>query len=253
MIVYFSGTGNSHYCARMLAQLLQDECVDAGHYIKHRIAADLISGKPWVFVAPTYGWQLPRIFADFLCCGSFQGCEDAWFVMTCGDDIGDAGSHIAPICRQLGLHYRGVLPVVMPENYLAMFDVPNSEEADAIIDGAAPVLEKAAGMISRGEAFPALRSGFADRLKSSLVNRCFYRFFVKAKAFYAADSCIGCGVCAEHCVLNNIALRNGKPVWGSSCTHCMACICSCPVEAIEYGAKSKGQPRYRCREFRASE
>ena len=33
-------------------------------------------------------------------------------------------------------------------------------------------------------------------------------------------------------------------VWGSDCTHCMACICDCPAEAIEYGKKSVGKPRY---------
>lgn len=44
--------------------------------------------------------------------------------------------------------------------------------------------------------------------------------------------------------LNNIRLENGKPVWGKNCTHCMACICYCPKEAIEYGEKSKGKPRY---------
>nr|WP_264291386.1 MULTISPECIES: hypothetical protein [unclassified Dorea] len=38
-------------------------------------------------------------------------------------------------------------------------------------------------------------------------------------------------------------------VYGNSadcdaCTHCMACICYCPAEAIEYGKKSVGKPRY---------
>ena len=41
-----------------------------------------------------------------------------------------------------------------------------------------------------------------------------------------------------------IALENGKPIWGNQCTHCMACICYCPTEAIEYGKKSIGKPRY---------
>lgn len=72
----------------------------------------------------------------------------------------------------------------------------------------------------------------------------FYRFFVKADAFRATDACIGCGKCVELCPLNNIRLENGKPVWGKNCTHCMACICHCPKEAIEYGKKSKGKPRY---------
>ena len=45
-------------------------------------------------------------------------------------------------------------------------------------------------------------------------------------------------------VTDNIHLENGRPVWGKNCTHCMACICDCPKEAIEYGKKSKGKPRY---------
>ena len=76
------------------------------------------------------------------------------------------------------------------------------------------------------------------------MNPVFYRFFVKAEAFRATEACIGCGKCVELCPLNNIHLENGKPVWGKNCTHCMACICYCPKEAIEYGKKSKGKPRY---------
>ena len=59
-----------------------------------------------------------------------------------------------------------------------------------------------------------------------------------------AGDCIGCGKCVELCPLNNIHLENGKPLWGKNCTHCMACICYCPKEAIEYGKKSRGKPRY---------
>ena len=59
-----------------------------------------------------------------------------------------------------------------------------------------------------------------------------------------AGDCIGCGKCVELCSLNNIHLENCKPVWGKNCTHCMACICYCPKEAIEYGKKSRGKPRY---------
>ena len=40
------------------------------------------------------------------------------------------------------------------------------------------------------------------------------------------------------------SLQNGKPVWGQDCTHCMACICCCPAEAIEYGKMCLGKPRY---------
>ncbi|WP_455716369.1 EFR1 family ferrodoxin [Anaerosporobacter sp.] len=34
--------------------------------------------------------------------------------------------------------------------------------------------------------------------------------------------------------------------WRGACTHCMTCICACPVSAIEYGDISKGKRRYHC-------
>ena len=60
------------------------------------------------------------------------------------------------------------------------------------------------------------------------------------------NKCSGCGLCVRVCPLNNISIENGRPVWGSSCTHCMACICRCPQEAVEYGRASIGKPRYIC-------
>ena len=48
----------------------------------------------------------------------------------------------------------------------------------------------------------------------------------------------------RHRVYGIIRLIDKKPVWGEKCTHCMACICYCPAEAIEYGIKSLGKPRY---------
>lgn len=248
MIVYFSGTGNSRHCARILAELLEDELLDAFGYIRHGIAAELITGKPWVFVCPTYAWRIPRIFEGFIRSGSFEGSGEAYFLLTCGSDAGNAGEYLAELCREKGLTYRGILPVVMPENYIALFSAPDEAEAERIVAAAEPVLKKAAGDIAAGRAFAELQITALDRRKSGVVNRGFYRMYVKADAFYATDGCTGCGACAELCPLGNIELKEGRPVWGDSCTHCMACICRCPAEAIEYGKKSRGKRRYRCPE-----
>ena len=48
------------------------------------------------------------------------------------------------LCRDMGLTYRGVLPVVMPENYIALFRAPGPEEARAIVAAAVPGLEEGA-------------------------------------------------------------------------------------------------------------
>ena len=244
MIFYFSGTGNSRYCAKRLAHRLGDEAVDAFPFLRDDHFPALTSRSPWVFVSPTYGWQLPRIFEALLRGGRFSGSRDAYFVMTCGAEIGDPIPRLEALCRDMGLTYRGVLPVVMPENYIAMFDAPQAEKARQIVARAEPDIDNVIAAVRENRAFPPSRRKFYDRFMSGPVNPIFYSCFVKAAAFTVGDTCTGCGQCVWRCPTNNITLQTGKPVWGQDCTHCMACICYCPAEAIEYGKKSLGKPRY---------
>ena len=106
------------------------------------------------------------------------------------------------------------------------------------------VLDESIAAIQSDRHFASPRSNLYDRFMSSAVNPLFYPLFVKANAFTVSSACIGCGQCVRRCPANNITLHDGKPVWGKDCTHCMACICYCPAEAIEYGKKSLGKPRY---------
>ena len=249
MVIYFSGTGNSKYCAQMIASELNDDIVDSFGFIKNGIAGEFISGKPWVFVAPTYCWQLPHIFEDFIKSSNFDGNDDAYFVMTCGSDIGNAQKYLIDLCDRKGLNYKGVLEVVMPENYIAMFNVPEKKEAERLVKVAKRPLMRAVKQIEAKHSLKGPKVNLIGKISSGPVNPLFYKLFVKAKPFYTTDKCIGCGECTQWCPLNNIEIRDGKPVWGNNCTHCMACICKCPTEAIEYGKKSQGKPRYQCVEY----
>ena len=246
MVVYFTGPGNSRYCARLVARQLEDGLMDSFHFIRDGIAAELVSEKPWVFVSPTYAWRLPRVFEAFLRSGFFSGSREAYFVMTCGSGVGAPEPYIHALGREKGLVCRGVLQVVMPENYIAMFDAPREAQARQIISAALPALEEGGACIREGRDFPPRSPGLADRLKSGPVNPLFYRFCVKAGPFHATAACVACGKCARVCPLGSIRLEDGRPVWEGRCTHCMACICGCPEEAIKYGKASRGKPRYQC-------
>lgn len=138
----------------------------------------------------------------------------------------------------------GTAQIVMPENYIAMFSAPQADEARQIVAKAEPSIDRAIAAIQRNQPFAPTRNNLYDRFMSGPVNLIFYKFFVNADAFTVSDACISCGQCAKRCPMNNVTLKDGKPVWGKACTHCMACICYCPVSAIEYGKKSVGQPRY---------
>lgn len=244
MIIYFSGTGNSKFVADRLGALLSDEVVDSRPLIKRGESGRFPSETPYIIVSPTYSWRVAPLFEEFLKRSSFSPGRELYFVLTCGTDTGNAPGYAAALSRELGLKFQGLWTLLMPENYVAMFPVPELAESRAIIAAATARIPGIAQYIEEGRAFPATRPSLLDRLKSGFFHNFFFRFMVRARAFYSLDRCVGCGRCVRLCVLNNIQLEDGRPVWGDECTHCMACICGCPYEAIEYGRKSLGKPRY---------
>ena len=244
MILYFSGTGNSGYVAKRIADALGDGLLSMNDRIKAGDTSPVETGERLIVVTPTYAWRIPRVVGDWLAETDFPGGSQAWFVMTCGSETGNAAKYNRALCREKHLTYMGTAQIVMPENYIAMFNAPRAEEARRIVARAEPDIDGAISAIRAGEGFAPPRNNLYDRFMSGPVNPIFYSFFVKAKAFAAGDACTGCGRCARLCPKNNITIQNGKPVWGGDCTHCMACICRCPAEAIEYGKKSRGKPRY---------
>ena len=244
MVIYFTGTGNSRFIAEKISEALNDELVNSFNSIKNNKFVEYNSSRPYIFVCPTYAWRIPRIFERYIKCSTFKGNKDAYFVMTCGGETGNAGHYLKKLCEKCSLNFKGVGEIIMPENYTAMFAVPDQAEADEIISKGSLKVEGIIEAIRSGRDIPFNSGGLSGIIMSSVVNSAFYPLFVKSKSFKASESCIGCGKCVALCPLNNIKLTNGKPVWSDNCTHCMACINACPEKAIEYGKASVGKPRY---------
>ena len=244
MILYFSGTGNSKYVAKRIADALGDEILNLNDRIKSGDTSPVETGERVIIVTPTYAWRIPRVVRDWILKTELRGARQAWFVMTCGGEIGNADKYNREFCTEKSVACKGTAQIVMPENYIAMFSAPQADKAREIVAKAEPNIDCVIASIQRNQPFAPTRNNLYDRFMSGPVNPIFYKFFVNADAFTVSDACISCGQCAKRCPMNNVTLKDGKPVWGRNCTHCMACICYCPVSAIEYGNKSVGQPRY---------
>ena len=244
MVLYFSGTGNSRYVAERIAVTLGEELLSMNDRIKAGDTTPVTSDERLIIVTPTYAWRIPRIVRDHLAETDFPYEAQPWFVMTCGSEIGNAAEYNRALCQEKQLTYMGTAQIIMPENYIAMFNAPQAEKARQIVARAEPDIDRVISAIAANQAFTPPRNNLYDRFMSGQVNPIFYSFFVKANAFAAGDACTGCSQCARLCPTNNITIQNGKTVWGGDCTHCMACICRCGAEAIEYGKKSLGKPRH---------
>lgn len=248
MILYFSGTGNSEYVARRIGRQIDDEVLNLFERLRTEDYSELQSEKPWVIVCPTYAWQMPHIVRDWLLNAELTGSDTIYFVLTCGTNIAGAGLYAKAVASRKGLTYLGTAPVVMPENYIAMFRTPDEAEALEIVDRAEETIDRISDLISKGAYLEELGGG---RLQSMIMNWGFTRFIIADKKFESTDRCTSCGQCVRVCPTENIYLDGPEggerhPVWSGRCIHCMACINRCPFGAIEYGTASEERVRYRC-------
>ena len=249
MILYFTGTGNSEYCAKFIANRIGDECFDLGERIRVKDFSPFESEKPWIICVPTYAWRIPAVVTELIEKAELKGSKELYFVMTCGGQIGKAEKYNKSLCDKTGKTYKGTAKVKMAENYLAMFEVTTPDEEETLMKEANASLEQVSALIMKGESLPTVREGAIGNILSGVVNDMFNKYYLKDDLFLVKDNCISCGVCAKKCPLGNVEIKDGKPEWKGNCTHCMACICNCPVEAIECGKKSEGKRRYLCRSF----
>ena len=237
MILYFSATGNCAFAAKRIAEKTGDELVNLLGKFRANDHSPLRSEKPWVVVAPVYVAEMPRLVRD---CGS----RDIFFVFTCASEMSCSGYFARRLAEEKGMVYHGSASVKMPTNYPIFFTVKEDYECRRLVEEAIPVIDKAAEIISLNGVIPEKKPSKAILGCTIPVNDLYYKYFVKAKDFYATDACIGCGKCTTVCPCVNVRLENGRPVWGEACTHCMACLSSCPKEAIEYRGKTEGKRRY---------
>ena len=129
LVLYYTGTGNSEYVAKKIREQIEDEVINLFDKIKKHDYSEMHSDRPFVFVYPTYAWQMPRILRDFIRQTGFIGNKCAYFVTTCGDSMGNTPKYLKRLCEQKKFTYMGCAEVIMPENYIAMFNAPEKPEA----------------------------------------------------------------------------------------------------------------------------
>lgn len=249
MVLYYSATGNSAYVAKRIAEHIGDGAVDLFERLREHDHSSMTSQRPWVLVVPTYAWQIPHMVRNWFQLTPLKGNQEIYFVLTCGDSIADAGRHAAQLCEKKGMTYKGCAEIVMPENYIALFRAPDPEQAKAIVTAAQPAIDRTANLIAAEAPLAEPAPKITDKISSGIVNRVFYSRIISAKKFFVTDKCVGCGHCVQVCPMKNIMLIKNKPMWSKNCTHCMACICTCPTAAIEYGKGTAKKVRYTCPEI----
>ena len=244
MILCFSATGNSRLVARQLASELGDHIISLNDVMKNHEPLEFESTKPFVIVTPIYAWRLPRVLEDLLSKSSFKGNRNIYFVVTMGQQTGQAITRCKDICDATKTTFKGFCGVPMPDNYIISYEVESVDEVHKIVTAAKAKVHALAEQINKGETIEKDDKTPFGWFMSSVVNSAMYSGFVNNPKFNLNEKCSGCGKCAQQCPMNNIKMENGKPVFGKQCMLCLGCLNNCPCAAIEFGKKTVGKERY---------
>ena len=252
MVIYFSATGNTEFVAREIASRIGDECLNLLGKIKDNDLSPLSSDKPWIICSPVYVCEMPRFLVSFLSKLPLEGSREAYMIFTSGGYAGCSGPLCKSMLRKKGLTVKGYTDFAMPRNYPVSkkYDMLERDEIESRLDKSYQRFDEVAGLIKAGEKLPHRYVFLLEKAVTLPFNPVWCKNVFKSDDFVSSDACIGCGLCARMCPLNNIKITDGKPVWGTSCTHCMACLGNCPKEAIEYGDRTVDKSKYNLKRYK---
>ena len=241
-IYWFSGTGNSLFAARLLAELIDGAALVP--IANSAPATEAVGGEGHKigFVFPSYFGDLPRIVRTFAQSLNILPGTDLFAVVTMGAFGQGSVKAMTELLAKKGLSLRYGAGVRMPANYIlkydpAIFGAKSAKRVSSKLNKADRKLRRIADDI---------KSGKQKTEKNPITAKTLYEN-VEAldSGFTVTEKCTACGLCQRVCPVKNIELTNGRPVWLHRCEHCVACISWCPAAAIEYGEITQPRTRYR--------
>ena len=234
-IVFFSGTGGTARVARHLCDAFAAQGVAATPMELNGKQAPIARADLLVLAYPVYAANAPQPVGEWIATApEGRGTPAVVVAVSGGGEISpNTASRVAPIRALERKGYPVVYEAmaVMPSNFLEQYD----DALNVLLLRKAPALaqrvvrEVLSGQTRRLR--PLVRDKALARL--CLLEHLGSRVF--GRHLKVSDACTACGRCAAQCPRGNIAMQNGKPVFGSRCVLCMRCMYGCPVQAITPG------------------
>jgi ferredoxin len=234
----FSGTGNSLAVAKAIAGKIGGELISIPGMLERgecRIDAEIIGIVFPSYLAPLFG--VPLIVERFLARLKCIESKHLFAVCTCGGyelvnalpTLGNLERMVAKFGGRLSAAYSLRLP--MNNLDYDHIPVPIDTDQERIIARCDERLEDIGRRIlaKRAEGHRMAKAIF-NRMLAPLTDR----------SIVVNDSCDGCGTCAKVCLVENIEILEGRPVWRHRCEMCVACDEWCPKGAIRHWSRAEG-------------
>ncbi|MHA1729665.1 MAG: EFR1 family ferrodoxin [Promethearchaeota archaeon] len=253
LILYFSGTGNTHYIASYIHSHLRSEnfpseisCETIENFPPERVSQfDLLC-----FGFPVFELNSPAIVREYLSKIPNIKQKGVFLFCTMGFAAGNAFRKNFKYFRNKGYLFLGHIAVKMPgtDGLLMLKEksryVQMAIQKDyAIIPSLDDFIQEITQCANRLVAGEDLIT-FQRKLPHSIIDLFFgwvfhllYIILVKImkKQFRVDDNCNLCKLCVKICPVQNIFLDEEKIHFSDKCNVCLRCIHQCPQKAIQIG------------------
>ena len=239
VIAVHTGTGNSLYIARQLADE-NTEILSIPQMMKqgrHDFAADEIG-----IVYPIYGHMPPNMVRNFIKQARLlAGYKFA--VLTFGMLDFNAAEIWDNISRQSGTTFDYINTIVMVDNWLPNFNMADQIKMDKHIPEQLAKVKEDLDQQKKWvkPATDAARRAHEGFMYFSRLDPDIGFLMRSEKYFQVTDACIGCGICTEVCPRGNYKLTSEGVKGEGDCDFCFSCIHNCPQHAIQF-ASLPGDP-----------
>lgn len=260
LIVYFSGTGNTYYCAKYLRERLARSGNEVRLYSIEKLPKEETACYDLLIAGfPVYACNLPAVMRDYLSGVPLTATKRAFLFCTKGFYSGNVLKKAAGLLEASGYRISGTADVTMPGSDGLAFLAKDSAAARKLCDRDFKQIVPLDSLIEKIETCIKNEKNAASevpavtmrtKLSGVIMDRIFQLIYAPIEHWMKGklrtdENCIRCGLCARNCPSRNIKVTGKGVSFGKACYLCMRCIHQCPQAAIQIGKMTVGKMRWR--------